>query len=738
MREISFGPFFTSRVNLFVNLKSLRKASAAASRGYNESILSHGVLFLFPNQPLLEISEEDMKTIKSGKTGVQILLLLTIVFFNLGPYGSSAAQAQIDCYTLSIAASPVAGGAVAADPPPNCGPQYTEGTVVTLTATPNAGYGFWRWVGASILPTSSSNPGTITMDSDKTVSANFSLKPPHDDFGNARSIGGLPYEDLNVNVTGATTQSINFPLGADPDNVGPCENNIQLNQGNKTVWYEYTPGVTQPVTMDTIGSTYDTFLAIWTGTQDNLNLEVCNDEGPGGSLVSFLASAGTTYYIQVGEYNGTEGGTPGGNLGGTLQFHASVKNIAVQIGNTLMGTYYLGSGQSMVQSYLGANGGPVVVKNTTGAPTIASYLQYRRPGSSGGYTGITQTMALTDAQITDRYVFPRYDYTDPTRYNSLQLANFDSVPTDIIVEIGGIQQGSSIPLGVGQSQNVTFSGVKGGPIVVYSDNGADIVATLYELKRPSTSSSWTGQTTMMGLPWSQLSDTYVIPRYNYTLQDLLPFVVFANTDSLPTTVTVTIGGVLRGTYNLDSGESRVESYPGVNGGPVVVQSDNGAPIIASYLQYRRPGSSGGYTGITQTMALTDAQISDRYVFPHYDYTDPTRYNSLQLANFDAVPTDIIVEIGGVQQGSSIPLGVGQSQNVTFSGVKGGPIVVYSDNGAAIVATLYELKRPSTSSSWTGQTTMMGLPWSQLSDTYVIPRYNYTLQDLLPFVVFGVP
>jgi hypothetical protein len=413
-------------------------------------------------------------------------------------------------------------------------------------------------------------------------------------------------------------------------------------------------------------------------------------------------------------------------------------DISVMIGGVLRGTYNLDSGESRVESYPGVNGGPVVVQSDSGAKIIASYLQYRRPGSSGGYTGITQTMALTDAQISDRYAFPHYDYTDPTRYNSLQLANFDTVPTDIIVEIGGVQQGSSIPLGVGESQNVTFSGVKGGPIVVYSDNGAAIVATLYELKRPSTSSSWTGQTTMMGLPWSQLSDTYVIPRYNYTLQDLLPFVVFANTDSLPTTVTVTIGGVLRGTYNLDSGESRVETYPGVNGGPVVVQSDNGAPIIASYLQYRRPGSSGGYTGITQTMALTDAQISDRYVFPHYDYTDPTRYNSLQLANFDTVPTDIIVEIGGVQQGSSIPLGVGESQNVTFSGVKGGPIVVYSDNGAAIVATLYELKRPSTSSSWTGQTTMMGLPWSQLSDTYVIPRYNYTLQDLLPFVVFGVP
>ncbi|NWG32985.1 MAG: hypothetical protein HXY42_00970, partial [Chloroflexi bacterium] len=96
-----------------------------------------------------------------------------------------------------------------------------------------------------------------------------------------------------------------------------------------------------------------------------------------------------------------------------------------------------------------------------------------------------------------------------------------------------------------------------------------------------------------------------------------------------------------------------------------------------------------------------------------------------------------VEIGGVVQGT-FALGVGSSQNVTFPGVKGGPVVVYSDNGAKIVASLYELKRTGNSEAWTGQTTMMGLPWTQLSDTYVIPRYNYTLQDLLPFIIFAVP
>jgi hypothetical protein len=138
------------------------------------------------------------------------------------------------------------------------------------------------------------------------------------------------------------------------------------------------------------------------------------------------------------------------------------------------------------------------------------------------------------------------------------------------------------------------------------------------------------------------------------------------------------------------------------------------------------------------MAFTDAQISDSYIFPHYDYADPRKYNSLQLANFDStLDTEIIVKIGGVERGR-FPIKVGASQNVTFPGVVGGPVEVYSDNGADIVVSLYELKRTETTGKWTGQTQMMGLPTSELTDTYIIPRYNYTLQDIVPYVIFGVP
>jgi hypothetical protein len=58
-------------------------------------------------------------------------------------------------------------GSITVDPP---GGTYEEGTVVTLTAVPDEGYAFAEWSGDA---SGSENPGTITIDGDKTVSAVF-------------------------------------------------------------------------------------------------------------------------------------------------------------------------------------------------------------------------------------------------------------------------------------------------------------------------------------------------------------------------------------------------------------------------------------------------------------------------------------------------------------------------------------------------------------------------------------
>jgi len=70
-------------------------------------------------------------------------------------------------YTLTLNASPAAGGTISANIPPING-EYAAGSVVCLTATSGAGYVFWTWSGAT--PNGSN---CLTMTANATVTAKF-------------------------------------------------------------------------------------------------------------------------------------------------------------------------------------------------------------------------------------------------------------------------------------------------------------------------------------------------------------------------------------------------------------------------------------------------------------------------------------------------------------------------------------------------------------------------------------
>lgn len=70
-------------------------------------------------------------------------------------------------YKLIVNVSPESAGEVSLNP---IGGEYLPNTQVQLTATPNSGYIFSNWSGDI---ESSENPVTITMDSNKTITANF-------------------------------------------------------------------------------------------------------------------------------------------------------------------------------------------------------------------------------------------------------------------------------------------------------------------------------------------------------------------------------------------------------------------------------------------------------------------------------------------------------------------------------------------------------------------------------------
>jgi len=126
--------------------------------------------------------------------------------------------------------------------------------------------------------------------------AQGAVPPANDDFASAAVVGSLPFQDA-VDTAEATLE----PNEPDP----PCA----FGSADKTVWYAFTPGADTVVSADTLGSDYDTVLAVWTGPGiDALELIGCNDDALSlGAQLAFRAVSGTTYYVQAGGFAGLGG-----------------------------------------------------------------------------------------------------------------------------------------------------------------------------------------------------------------------------------------------------------------------------------------------------------------------------------------------------------------------------------------------------------------------------------------------
>ncbi|HEX7607692.1 MAG TPA: lectin like domain-containing protein, partial [Candidatus Cryosericum sp.] len=94
----------------------------------------------------------------------------------------TATFTALPTYVLSTTASPTLGGTIGKSPNQS---SYLAGTVVTLTAAPLAGYAFTGWSGSL---SGTTNPATLTMNANKSVTATFAV---------------VPARTLNVSVTGS-------------------------------------------------------------------------------------------------------------------------------------------------------------------------------------------------------------------------------------------------------------------------------------------------------------------------------------------------------------------------------------------------------------------------------------------------------------------------------------------------------------------------------------------------------
>ncbi|MCP5105012.1 MAG: PKD domain-containing protein [bacterium] len=213
-------------------------------------------------------------------------------------------------YTLTT--NTVGNGSITLNPP---GGTYNDGTVVTVTAVPDSGWEFTGWSGDL---SGSTNPTTITMDADKTVTATFTeivvvqytlttntvgngsitLNPP----------GGTYDDGTVVTVTAAADSGWQFDNWSGDLSGSTNPTTITMN-ANKTVTANFSE---VPVTY-TVGNT--TIFGSSTTTANRRAMPFTMPENGTISSVTMYHTGGSGSMI-LGVYDGE--GLPANNLGVTL------------------------------------------------------------------------------------------------------------------------------------------------------------------------------------------------------------------------------------------------------------------------------------------------------------------------------------------------------------------------------------------------------------------------------------
>jgi len=179
-------------------------------------------------------------------------------------------------------------------------------------------------------PTTRFRPSMIALE-DRTVPSGADL------FANATVISGAFYSDASDN-TGATgeTQQIGLTVYDEADLV-------HANGDINSLWWQWTAPSSGQYEINTFGSSIDTVLAVYSGTDfSNLVEEASNDDdligndGVTQSRVQFMATAGVNYHIAIDGFL-SDTGFIALNLGGEPA-NDDFANATVVTGGTVTGS----------------------------------------------------------------------------------------------------------------------------------------------------------------------------------------------------------------------------------------------------------------------------------------------------------------------------------------------------------------------------------------------------------------
>ena len=568
---------------------------------------------------------------------------------------------------------------------------YTA-SLITFTISGNAGTAgvtlkYYYGAPRSVVSDASGNYSiTVPYNWSGTVlpvKANFLFSPPYRTYSNVLA------NQTAQNYTATPLYSISGNAGA----VG--------------VTLSYNDGTPRTVISHAGGNYAFTVPGGWTGTVTPTH--VCFTFNPANRTYTNLASSQTSQsYIA------------------TLK--AGCADINVLVAGTIRGRFGLPAQGSTRASFAGVNNGPAKIESTNAIPLIASERVIYKVSNVN--TSYSEMMGLPDGQLDTIYWLPWYNSRDMS--TQLRIANVSGSQATVRLYIHGTEMtsgcspsNSPYTLAAGTSLRVTCGGINDGPVKIVSNQ--NIVASeriVYAANAKQTSYS-----EMMALPNSQASNIYWLPWYNGVNVDTqLRFANLSTTQ--PATVHVTIAGqaVNGSPFILQPGESTRVGFPGVNNGPVKIESNQN--IVASQRVIYRV--NGVDTSFSETMALPSSQVGNTYWLPWYNNVDLD--TQLRFANLSTTQQATVhVSIGGQEvNGSPFVLQAGESTRISVASENGGPVKIVSNQNLVVTErVIYKINGVNTSYS-----ELMALSNSQLDSIYWLPWYNSV--DLDTQLRFGRP